>query len=350
MGHEVSIFAPGIRGKTPDVPNIYRFHSMPLLGNKELRVVNPISKHLISLLKLDFDIIHSHTPFPMGLLALTQASAKNIPVIHTYHTLFTQYVHYLPMMENLGVSWAKRASKDYCNRCNAIITPSNAMKQELLSYGVKKPIEVIPTGIATNLIEKGNANLMRELNSIPPEVEIVSYVGRMAKEKNLEFLLRVFQKVAAQNKKPIQFMMIGDGPQRKHLQKLAHHLGIGAQVIFTGYVDKSTLASWYKVSDVFAFASTTETQGLVVLEAMSMGTPVVAIDAMGVSDIIRENLGGFASSANEEEFSKHILRLLSDDALRARKAIEARKQAETYSSQHMAEKLLGLYQKAIDNK
>ena len=101
---------------------------------------------------------------------------------------------------------------------------------------------------------------------------------------------------------------------------------------------------------MFAFASTTETQGLVVLEAMSMGTPVVAIDAMGVSDIIRDNLGGFASSANEEEFSKHILRLLSDDALRARKAIEARKQAETYSSQHMAEKLLGLYQKAIDNK
>lgn len=348
LGHEVFIFAPSAKGdKKLKESNVYRFHSVPFLWHKEYRVVNPISKHLISLRKLKLDVIHSHTPFSLGLLALQQAKQKKIPLVHTYHTLFTQYVHYLPFFQNLGVAMTKRSSRNYCNRCQLVITPSQAMADELISYGVKTSIQVIPTGVDMDLTQKGNAQLIREENHLPPEVEIVSYAGRLAKEKNLEFLIKVFHKISVERPQ-VHFLIIGDGPQKKYLKKFANQLGLANRITFTGYVDKATLASWYKATDVFAFPSVTETQGLVVLEAMAMGKPVVAVNAMGVSDIIRENKGGFASGLHVEEFSSHVLRLLSDDTLRSRKAQEAKKQAEFYSATHMAENILNHYERLVD--
>lgn len=351
LGHEIYVFVPHIKGKGRENldKNVYQFHSVPFLGHQDIRVVNPFSKHLISLRKLELDVIHSHTPFSMGLLAMQQAKKRNIPLVHTYHTLFTQYVHYLPLFESLGVWMTKRASRRYCNSCDMVFTPSTAMAQELKSYGIKTAIDVIPTGVDVQLIEKGNAVLVREQNHIPPEVEIVSYAGRLAKEKNLDFLMHVFRKVA-DKRKLIQFMMIGDGPERSHLERLAKQLHLERQVIFTGYLGQSDLASWYKATDVFAFSSLTETQGLVILEAMSMGVPVVAVDAMGVSDFIRSQIGGFSSAANVDEFSARVVELLSDDALRSRKSQQARKLASDYSSRKMAEKIANHYQELISKK
>jgi glycosyltransferase involved in cell wall biosynthesis len=275
------------------------------------------------------------------------STKKNIPIIHTYHTLFTEYVHYLPFSKGIGLWLTKRGSRDYCNRCDGVVVPSSAIAEELRSYGVKKPIEVIPTGVNAELVKKGNAHLIREQQHLAPEAEILLYAGRLAREKNVEFVVQAFKEIA-QVRRNAQLVIVGDGPQRKYLENLVQNLKLEHRVTFTGFLQKEVLASWYKAADVFLFASTTETQGMVVLEAMEMGTPVVAVNAMGVKDVVGDNIGGFSSTLNIQEFTAHALKLLENDDLRQRKSMEAIKKAEKFSTLEMAQKMVSFYTRTID--
>jgi glycosyltransferase involved in cell wall biosynthesis len=302
--------------------------------------------HAVTLKNIELDIIHAQTPFTLGWIAMRQAKKKNIPIIHTYHTLFTEYVHYLPFSKGIGLWLTKRGSRDYCNRCDGVVVPSSAIAEELRSYGVKKPIEVIPTGVNAELVKKGNAHLIREQQHLAPEAEILLYAGRLAREKNVEFVVQAFKEIA-QVRRNAQLVIVGDGPQRKYLENLVQNLKLEHRVTFTGFLQKEVLASWYKAADVFLFASTTETQGMVVLEAMEMGTPVVAVNAMGVKDVVGDNIGGFSSTLNIQEFTAHALKLLENDDLRQRKSMEAVKKAEKFSTTEMAQKMINFYSQMI---
>jgi len=345
LGHKVFIFAPDANQKKTDPKYVYRYKSIPLIGNREQLVINPMN-HAVTLKNIELDIIHAQTPFTLGWIALRQAKKKNIPIIHTYHTLFTEYVHYLPFSKGLGLWLTKRGSRDFCNRCNGIVVPSNAIAEELKSYGVKKRIEVIPTGVSTDLVKKGNAHLIREQQHLAPEAEILLYAGRLAREKNVEFVIQAFHEIA-KVRPNAQLVIVGDGPYRKYLENLVTSLKLQHRVTFTGFLQKEVLASWYKAADIFLFASTTETQGMVVLEAMEMGTPVVAVNAMGVKDVVGDNVGGFGSTLNLNEFTAHALKLLENDDLRQRKSIEAVKKAEKFSTTEMAQKMINFYTEVI---
>jgi len=348
-GHEVYIFGPQLKGVT-EKDFEFRFQSAPYLFHSEHRVVYPYSRKLRQFKDLEIDVIHSHTPFSMGWLALRLAKKHNIPLVHTYHTLFTEYVHYVPIVGKGVMQWvAKRIGRDYCNSCQWVLAPSEAIKKELRSYGVKTEISVIPTGIDVTMKEKGDAERARVRFGLPPEEKLLLYAGRLGQEKNIDFLLRAFKKVLQKDPK-VNFAIAGDGPFRKNLEWLAKLLHIRKKIVFCGYLGREDLAGVYKAADLFVFASVTETQGLVVAEAMDIGTPVVAVNAMGVADVISGDRGGLASSLDTNEFAEKILRLLEDKELYQQKAKDAVKVGEDMRSEHMVQKLLAGYTKILNKK
>jgi glycosyltransferase involved in cell wall biosynthesis len=347
QGHEVYIFAPKLADSKPE-PNVFHFKSIKYPMMPEHQLAYALGDHYQSFKELKLDIIHSHTPFTLGLLALFLAKQHQIPLVHTYHTLFTEYVHYIPFGKSIGVWLSKGASRKYCQSCDLVVVPSEAMRLELQTYGVTQEIDIIPTGVNQQFAELGDKTTMRRKYNIAENIDIIAYAGRVAREKNIEFLLKVYKEIL-KVRSHILFVVIGDGPHRSHIEHLAEELGIKHKMLFTGYIsDKTALASWYKAANAFIFSSVTETQGLVILEAMSVGTPVVAVNAMGIKDIIQENLGGFASKLDVSEFSLKLMRLLSSKTLCAQKSLEAKALADRLSMKHMTERLVRNYQRLVD--
>lgn len=347
QGHEVYIFAPKLADSKPE-PNVFHFKSFKYPMMPEHQLAYALGDHYQAFKELKLDVIHSHTPFTLGLLALFLAKQHQIPLVHTYHTLFTEYVHYIPFGKSIGVWLSKNASRKYCQSCDLVVVPSEAMRLELQDYGVTQEIDIIPTGVNQQFAELGDNTSMRKKYGIADNVDIIAYAGRVAREKNIEFLLKVYKEIL-KVRSHILFVVIGDGPHRGHIEHLATELGIKHKMLFTGYIsDKTELASWYKAANTFVFSSVTETQGLVILEAMSAGTPVVAVSAMGIKDIIQENLGGFASKLDVSEFSLKLVRLLSSKELRIQKSQEAKALAERLSMKHMTERLVRNYQRLVD--
>lgn len=347
QGHKVFIFCPHVKGaKKKD--NVFYFKSVKYPLHPEHQLAYSLSGHWKKFKDLQLDIIHSHTPFSLGILAVFLAKQYRIPIVHTYHTLFTEYVHYIPFGKFIGVWFSVNTSRRYCQKCDLVVVPSHSMRIELQRYGVTQEIDVIPTGIDDNFKETISAEVFKKKQKISPETDIIVYAGRLGKEKNIEFLLKVYREVL-KVRHHVLFVIIGDGPHRKHIEKYAQDLGIYNKMLFTGYIyDKKLLANWLHAARVFAFSSLTETQGLVVLEAMAVGTPVVAVEAMGVADIIKDNVGGYASKQDVMEFSLKLMRILSSKTFREKKAKEAKNKAEDYRMAKLTKHLVNNYQRLID--
>lgn len=346
-GHTVFIFAPMLPGETKRQKRVFRFNSMVFPFQPEHRLTFPYSRILNKFERLRFDVIHAQTPFSMGILAAYLAKKYHIPLVHTYHTLFTEYIHYMKLEADVFKDMVKWASKRYCNMCDVIVAPSAKIVDELIDYGVKPPIEVIPTGI--DFIEEADLtptqDLIKKFN-IPSGRKLLCYAGRLGKEKNIDFIINLFPLVL--KKFPnTHLLVVGDGPEKKHLVELSQKLNISDHITFTGYVDRIDVFSIANLSDIFTFASTTETQGLVVIEALSMKTPVVAVDAMGVSDVLIGNVGGFLTRLDSREFSEKIMTLLGDDSIYQTKAQEAIIRAHEWSAENMTAKLIKCYNNII---
>ncbi|HAR62673.1 MAG: glycosyltransferase family 4 protein [Candidatus Margulisiibacteriota bacterium] len=346
-GHKVFIFAPMLPGENKRLKRVFRFNSVTYPFQREHRLVFPYSRILNKFDRLKIDIIHSQTPFSMGLLAAYLSKKYKIPLVHTYHTLFTEYLHYIKLEGEVFKNVVKWASKRYCNLCDLIIVPSAKILEELKEYGVASPIEIIPTGIEsidTSLLVKADA--LKEQYNIPTNRRLLCFVGRLGKEKNIEFLINAMPSILI-SVKNTQLIIVGDGPEKIPLQKLAKKLQIQDNITFTGYVDRKIVFSIVRMSDIFIFASTTETQGLVLIEAMSMRTPVVAVDAMGVSDVLQGNYGGILTPDNVSKFSDKIVDLLQNPVLLEQKSEEATHRADEWSAENMTEKLLKCYNSII---
>lgn len=347
MGHEVFVFAPHVKGAKKK-KNVFYFKAFKYPMHQEHLLAYSLSGHWKKFKDIKLDIIHSHTPFSLGLLALFLAKQYKIPIVHTYHTLFTEYVHYVPFGSIIGEWFSISASRKYCQKCDLVFVPSDSIRRELQRWGVTREIDVLPTGIDDNFKATIAAPAFKKIKKIDPQLDVLVYAGRLGREKNIEFLFRVYREVL-KVRQHVLFVVIGDGPYRKHLEKYAKDLGIYNKMFFTGYVfDKKVLANWLHAARVFVFSSLSETQGLVVLEAMAVGTPVVAVGAMGVADIINDNLGGYASKPEVMEFSLKLMRILSSKTFREKKSKEAKKKAEQYRMVHLATKLVKNYQRLID--
>ncbi len=352
LGHEVHIYAP-------DFPNnidesgafkIYRFPSFYLFFDPEDRLGMPWKDKKLVQQFIDhkYDIVHTQTPFTIGGPAVKWARKSGSKVVHTYHTLFAAYVeHYLWFLPKaLSIWYAKSASRRYCNSCDLLITPSTEMRDVLSSYNVTKPIEVIPTGIRLDRFHGRDRQRYRQLKGYKPEDKVLLFMGRVAEEKNIDFLLRVVNRLRPRVPN-LQFLIAGEGAAKKHLEKMTVDLGMSDCVHFAGYLSKEDWRDCYAGSDLFVFASITETQGLVVTEAMAAETPVVAVAEMGIKDVMASGRGGLTTALNEDEFTEAVYQMLTDQALYAQKKSETLAEADKWSSTSMAKRMLEAYEKIL---
>ncbi|QGT99682.1 Glycosyltransferase [Candidatus Syntrophocurvum alkaliphilum] len=353
LGHEIYIFAPSYPNHEDTEENVYRFYSLPSPTNSDYTLAIPVLPGLNMLVKkLDLDIIHVHSPFTMGRVGLRYARKYHLPILFTYHTLYEQYVHYVPLAQELAREVAIKYSSRFCNQCDHIIAPSNELKDVLEGYEVKSPISVIPTGVPINKFKNVNDKdwLYKHYN-IPEKNKILLFVGRLAKEKNLEFLIESFAQI--KNTKPNTTLVItAQGPLENELKKLTLDLGLSLEhdVVFTGALPFDTLLNVYNSADLFVFASVTETQGLVLIEAMAAGLPVVAVSAYGVQDMVDHNINGYLTKNEKNDFSQAVCSILNNKELYDQMKNNAILKADALSSQNMARKLEDLYIELVSKK
>ena len=345
-GHEVYVFAP-----TPehidDDDRTVRFVSLPFAFQPEMRLASPFSIEALRVLdKVDLDIVHSHDPFAIGLFGLNVARRHKIPYVHTYHTMYPEYVHYV-WETKLTKRLAERLSREFCEQCSSIIAPSTKVERYLRNWGVTVPIDVIATGVDVERYAQVNQpriDALAEKAGVTPEDRLLLFMGRLGKEKNVELLLRALWHSRLPNAK---LLIGGDGPHREYLQSMAVELGIEDRVVFLGYLQGDDAVAAYHLAHAFAFASTTETQGLVIGEAMAAGLPVVAVEDHAVEDFVISGRTGIIAPGRPDDLGKAFDDLLGDESLRVALARAALDRAQSFSIERQAERLERHYEHAI---
>lgn len=348
-GLRVDLIVPRY-GDEVDDDGVIRVPGRALPNDPEDRLLSWRAMHRTVLARAgDYDLIHVQTPFVAHYAGVAAARKLGLPVVITYHTLFEEYLqHYVPALPaSLLRALARQFSRRQCNAVDAVVVPSSAMAARLVDYGVTTALEVLPTGIPLNRFTRGNGAAFRLAHMIGPERPLALFVGRVAHEKNIAFLLEAL--VHAHKHCPAALLLItGDGPAKAALQRDAARLGLADSVRFIGYLDRDTeLPDCYAAADVFVFASRTETQGLVLLEALAAGTPVIALAAMGTTDIVANAPGCLAPPDDPHSFGLALGKLLSDTELTQSLAAQARQTAERWSDTEMAGRLAAFYQQLL---
>lgn len=346
IGENVYVFSPMI---PKNESGTFKVNGLRFLWEPQHRVAIPISHKMLKLsTKLKIDVIHSHAPFSMGFQALRLGEKLGLPHIHTYHTLLTEYRHYIPFPFRPTENAVREFSNWFCNSTDAVIAPTGKIKDELLSYGVKSPIYILPTGIDVENFRRPLKFSIRERHSISENDRIILFVGRIAMEKNLNFILKAFAHLQSKLKNTT-LIMVGDGPEMKELSHLASHFKISDRVVMTGYMPRSELVEYYRQSDVFAFASVTETQGLVVLEALAAGLPVVAVAKEGVADVLKNGVGCLLiDDVQLEPFVDRLLKILENPGLSMKMSKDGMNYVlEHWSMNTMAHRLDEIYKEVL---
>lgn len=350
-GVETVLVAPEYGTESDDHdPHVVRVPSASVPGDPEDRRMRwgSLKRALRGLSGEDFDLVHIQTPFVAHYAGVWYAKRIGVPCIATYHTFFEEYLHhYLPILpRRLGRFIARRFTRSQCRDVRGLIAPSEPMREVLKAYGVSTPIHVLPTGLPADRFLAGQPARFRELVGLPPDRPLVTYVGRVAHEKNIEFLVNVFAKVRAQVPKAI-LIIAGEGPARESLRQFVARKGLADDVRFVGYLDRNTsLLDCYAAASVFVFASRTETQGLVLLEAMAQGTPVVSTAELGTKFVLKDGAGALVMPERVEEFAAAVARVLEDPGLHAMLAESGREYSLTWSSLTLAQRLADVYRTA----
>ncbi len=367
LGHSVYIVAPQYP-KTLNDPFLLHFPSLPA-PYPGYRLVLPFSANIY---RQQFDLVHVHQPFGVGLAALFFAKKLKVPLVYTFHTLFTRYAHHLPIIPaGLAKPLLARYLAFFCNQTDAVVAPSTMVKRYLKALGVKSRIEVIPTGVPIEKIENrkpacrqaGSKIDIRKKLGLPSDGKILLFSGRISGEKNIPFLLNAFPVIQAQCP-DVYFVLVGSGPKQKEYQSLACRLRpegpqpegqagiVGSKhhrIIFTGQVNHPDIYAYYQAADLFVYSSLTETQGLVLAEAKAGGLPIVALFAGGLVDVVESGLDGYLIPRNEAVFVEHVVRLLRDDLLRAKMSGRALADArERFSAIVVAKQMETLYNSLIN--
>lgn len=304
-----------------------------------------LQRQLASLPRGEFDLVHIHTPFIAHYAGVRFARQAGIPCIATYHTFFEEYLHhYLPIVPRpLGRFIARHFTRSQCAQVQALIAPSEPMRAVLDEYGVRTPIHVLPTGLAADRFRPGDGAAFRARAGIAAEVPLLTYIGRVAHEKNIGFLVQVLRRVLQELPQAL-LVIAGEGPAREGLRAQVAALGLAASVHFAGYLARDTeLLDCYAAADAFVFASRTETQGLVLLEAMAQGAAVVSTAELGTRSILVPGSGALVVPEEEGAFAAAVVRVLTDGSLREGMAARGRAYARTWSSATMARRLGELY-------
>ena len=344
-GVEVRLVVPRYGDEAAE-DGVVRVAGRPVPGDREDRLVGwRAMQRAVLAAAQDCDLIHIQTPFVAHYAGLRAARKLGLPVLATYHTLFEEYLqHYARFLPG---GWLKAQARAFshrqCNALDAVVVPSTAMRQRLESYGVTAPLHVLPTGIPLARFARGDGPAFRARHGIPVGQPVALFVGRVAHEKNIGFLLEAL--VHARRLRPeVLLVVAGEGPAMADLQAQVRALGLQGGVRFIGYLDRQqALPDCYAAADVFVFASRTETQGLVLLEAMAAGLPVIALAEMGTIDILAPGRGAFCPPPEPRAFGEMLGHFLNRSEAWRHLAEEAPTYAREWSDTAMAARLAGLY-------
>ena len=353
QGHNVFVFAQSDGSYKDNEPFIFRYPSLPLPSG-EISAAIPVSPFVDQLLPaLKLDVIHTHHPILLGQTAARKAAELGLPLVFTFHTQYWEYTHYIPFPQEVIQEFLKNAVhkwlKEFMQKCQHIIIPSESMKEILVrDYGLEERYTVIPTGTNLEPYQRADGKTLRKEKGWQDETILIS-VGRLAPEKNWETLLHAFAKVYLEHPN-LRLVLIGDGPAKESLQTLASELGIAEQVTFTGTIPFEEIPAYLKAADAFSFASVTETQGLVTIEAMAAGLPVVAVDGSGTRDIVEHGKQGYLVENDASALAKGINQLLSDPGQMKRFSHNALKKAKTFDVDQLSKQIINVYEQAIQDK
>ena len=338
---------------------IVRIPSTGIIWSKEDRMVRIDKWHFLKNAMKEFkpDVIHINSEWTIGYLGALYSKKARLPIVFTFHTLWEDYLaNYISFLPQVSTKKLGRdIVKFYLKRAALIIAPTERIAKVVHEYGIDRESELLPTGIPSDLIDFNKAQDKRIKHALFKKFpflakkRILLYVGRVVKEKNLSFLYDVLEKVHKTNP-DTALLFVGGGPYLEELRELAESRGLKDSVAFTGYAAREDLVYFYKMSSLFVFPSLTETQGLVTIEAMTSGIPVVAIGEMGTVDVMQGDNGGFMVKNDVEEFSSKVQLLLNDKNLYVAKVEEAKIWAKQWSIETLTPTLVKYYEKAVEIK
>ena len=355
LGHQVTLIAPSYSDEDKEEEWIVRVPSHKIYFDPEDRLMNfgKLKALLPWIRDKHFDVIHIHTPFTAHYVGIHFGKKLDIPVVETYHTFFEDYLHhYLPFIPQfISRKIARTISRRQCNAVDGIISPSKPMLDVLKQYGIKTSAEVVATGLDDSSFASVDGEHFRMSHDIPLTQPMLLFVGRVAHEKNIGFLLEMHEELI--KKHPNALLVItGEGPAEESIKHSIDKLGISNKVRMIGYLDRShELIACYKAADIFVFASKSETQGLVLLEAMAQGTAVVAIAELGTKSILIEGEGVLIAKDDINDFADKVSILLSDAPKRQMIGEKGRQYAkEKWGAGVLAKKVAKFYKSTINQK
>jgi len=344
QGHEVHVFAPSARGYRDLEPRVYRFWAVNLSTKVGAPFAFPYSRRLFSLIpRLGLDVIHTQHPFPVGRLGAYFARRLNLPSVYTFHTQYEQYAHYVPLSRRIVQAAARHLVVSHAERCDVITCPAPSAVEILTAYGVRRPIEMLANGIDLRAFETAQPGDVRARLGIGAQERVILYCGRLAKEKNLTFMLQALRDLLLR-KDGARLLLVGEGTEAEALMREAGRLGLGERVLFAGQLPYAEVPACYAASDLFVMTSVTEVRPLALLEAMASGLPVVAIAAHGLTDTITPGVDGLLTQNDAAAFAAAVERLVTDDAQRRTMGRRARQTAQMYSIAHTTRRLVEIYE------
>ncbi len=347
MGHKVLVVAPTFPDRKPgeDADHVLRVPAIQNFNGSDFSVRIPLP-FIINERIDEFrpDIIHSHHPFLLGDAAMRAAYRRDVPLVFTHHTLYEEYTHYVSNNSSVMKRFIIKLSTLYANLCQHVVAPSESIADLLEDRGVKRPISVIPTGVDVEFFRKGEGSRFRRSFGIPGDARIIGHLGRLAPEKNLAYLAEAAASAMKKDGKA-WFLVAGSGTSRKRIEEILYNAGVSDRLVMAGSLTGDNLRDAYNAMDVFVFASKSETQGMVLAEAMAAGIPVIALDAPGVREVVKDGINGrlLPDSSDPAEFAETLVSYFSSSAEKNSWSRAARETADMFSRRNSAAKMAELY-------
>lgn len=352
QGHQVKIVAPHFVGEPTFEPDVVRVPSIANIASTGFSLPLPVPSFLLQELA-DFQpqMVHSHHPFLLGDTALRIAAQWNAPIVSTYHTNFDAYRDYIPGHSTSLHRFVVDLALGYCRLCDTIIAPSQTIAQTLRAHGVTQPIVVLPTGVETARFATGDGQRFRARWHLPADVKVLGHVGRLSPEKNLIFLSEAVARALRQLPNSY-FVVVGTGAMGPEIIRHLSHHDLEEQLRLTGPLEGQALVDAYSAMDVFVFASRSETQGMVITEAMAAGVPVVALDGPGVREVVRDNINGrLLHTESVDAFANALVAMATLSATQRQPFVQgARHTADEFSMTRCTERLIHLYEELLARK
>ncbi len=352
QGHTVYVFSPFWKGYHDKNPHVFRYPSVDIKIKFRFPLPIPYSRAVSRIIKeLDLDIIHSHHPNLLGAAAKKWAGRKNIPLVFTWHTLYDLYTNFVPFLSSsVAARWMIHGAARYANRSGAVIAPTRSTAERMREWGVKKKIKVIPTGVSETQFVNPDRKKIRSHYAVRDSEILLVLLSRLTEEKNVEFLLRALIPVIKKYSH-IKLLLGGEGYLLETLKSISENNCVKDRVIFSGLVPKDEVKDYLAAGDIFVHASKSETQGMILSEAMYTGLPIVAVDATGAKDLIAHKVSGLLTGDSMKEFSAMVELLINNPLMRETLGDNAKEIArKKYASEICAKEMMRVYEEAIAEK